>query len=484
MNIEMRSLDIPLSSLIATVLPDGFGGGGRNPGDERIRALCADSREVRPGDWFICLHGEKHDAHQYISQVIGSGAAGIIYEKERLPEPLPPNTPALEVKDTNLFLGEMAKVWRTLVAPRVIAITGSNGKTSTKEILSFLLRSLEGEESVHATSGNLNNHFGVPFTLLGLNPSHRYAVIEMGTNHPGEIALLSRWAQPDFAAITSISPGHIGNFGDLKAIALEKSEIVAGMKPDGVLVMGEGVEPLLGAVFEKKTKELGVEPCAVPGDLEILELGEEYSELRYRADSNGPPKPFRFGLPGKAQVHNLELSLLLLRKMGFPPARIEKALEELSQLTPGSGRLRPVRHPEYRLWDDSYNANPDSFLKAMEFLSQRAAGPEKTSYFGAFGTMAELGGYAEEAHRNLGAQAAGLGFSGLAFFSDDERMRKAFQEGWLQEGGKKSALMLFGLSDDAVKEGAGFLKQQMRPNDALLVKGSRSARMERILALF
>jgi len=456
------NLHIPLSDLLdEKIILRGV------PENTVIQSISTDSRNIKRGDWFICLKGEKFDGHEFIDTVIQAGAAGIIYDRDNL------TCPGIKVPDTTEFLGKMASRWRDIVNPLVIAVTGTNGKTSVKELTAFLLGVCEPGKVCYS-SGNLNNQFGVPYTLLSLKSGDKYLVVEIGTNHPGEISPLSRIARPDYSVITSVSLGHAGNFNGIEGISFEKSEIVSGMKPGGILVLNPDL--LENRVITSNAENHKIK-IITPGKDIILKEADDTGIHFYYSETL-----YHFPVCGNHQFQNLRLAVAVLREVVADARLIGEALSQLINFKPVKGRLQNLHHKIYNLWDDSYNANPASCLEAINFLMKLSRNSVHKN-FAAFGMMAELGVYAEAAHENLGRQASSAGFEAVFFSSAEENNRQAFIRGWKSDQPEDN-LLVAGNSDQDMYEGYKFLSEKMGPGDHLLVKGSRSTKMERILNHF
>lgn len=444
--------------------------------EEIIRSLCVDSRKLKKNDWFICIKGETHDGHQFIRQALEDGAAGIIYSEipANVAESLPQDFRGIKVADTTDFLGKLGAYWRQAVNPFVIAVTGSNGKTSVKELLAFLLENCH-EGNVRKSSGNFNNQFGVPYTLLSLQANDRFLIVEMGTNHPGEIAALSKLAKPDVAVITSVSPGHIGHFGSLDAIIEEKSDIITGLKTGGTLFLQADLSQ--NPVIQNKAKQYGISIKTPQDDLTLKSTGENGSEFLYR------DKTLTFSLCGLHQFQNLNLAYTTVKNTVNKPEKTSRALQNIGAFLAVKGRLAKKEIQGYFIWDDSYNANPDSFDQAVSFFKQTILKNGPSKIFGAFGMMGELGDFSENAHENLGQSAAQAGFSLVFFSSPEENIRRAFLRGW-QTAAAPEQVYLAANSDNEIEKGRQFLLSQMKKGDHLLIKGSRSTKMERLIPLF
>ncbi|MDH5719700.1 MAG: UDP-N-acetylmuramoyl-tripeptide--D-alanyl-D-alanine ligase [Spirochaetia bacterium] len=431
-----------------------------------------DSREIQKGDWFICLKGESADGHKYIEQALKKGADGIIYEKTSVVE----KYDGLAVKDCNSFLGEMAKLKREKINPFVFAVTGSNGKSSTKEIAAFFLSQMFSKEKVHKTSGNFNNQFGLPFTLLELEEKHEFAVIEMGTNHPGEIKQLSLWAKPDAAVITSIAAGHISFFQSTENIAEEKSDIICGMPAEGVLFVPEEI-----AHFDKineKCKPDNIELKSVPElpqGLNNVRITSEGTRFSYNNHE------YVYPAVGRRQFRNFTFIWQIFENLAQTKEVLKEKLPEilnhLHELKQMPGRLQLFENKKYHIWDDTYNANEASYKAAFEFIHDVKG---NASAFGAFGSMAELGDKSLQAHKNLGKAAFQFGFTSVFFSSKDEKEIEAFTAGWKDAGGLSDDLFAAFNESSDIKAGVEFLAKKMRKDDHLLVKGSRSLIMERV----
>ncbi|MDH5718420.1 MAG: UDP-N-acetylmuramoyl-tripeptide--D-alanyl-D-alanine ligase [Spirochaetia bacterium] len=444
--------------------------------NEKIKTLQTDSREVKKGDWFICLRGENTDGHKYISQALKNGASGIIYEKT----PSNINPEGLVVNNCNLFLGEMARIKRDQINPFVLAITGSAGKSSTKEIAAFFLEHIFSKREVLKTSGNYNNQFGVPYTLLSLKPSHKFAIIEMGTNHPGEIKQLSLWAKPDISIITSISEGHIEFFNSVEDIADEKSDIICGMKKNGFLAVPNKINCL--KIIEKKmlTKKIKIKKInKLSDEVKLIEISSLGTKFSYKNNE------FLFPIAGEFQFYNFLLIWRVL-KICFNNndkfnQGLKKVLDNLSGLKIMQGRLQIVKHKKYNIWDDTYNANEASYEAAFQFISNIK---KNNNSAGAFGSMAELGKKSEKAHEKLGKMAFKYGFSKVFFSYKIKKEGNAFYRGWISSGGKKSDICILSNNDLDIKSGVSFVKEGLKKEDHFLVKGSRSLKMERVFNYF
>jgi UDP-N-acetylmuramoyl-tripeptide--D-alanyl-D-alanine ligase len=433
--------------------------------DEVIDSICTDSRKIKPGDWFICLKGESLDGHDFIDKAIADGAAGIIYEGAR-------NVKGIQVADTTIFLGKLSALHLKQINPFVIAITGSNGKTSVKEMLTCLLAEISKNE-VCSSSGNFNNQFGVPYTLLGLKPHHKYLVVELGTNHPGEIKYLSEITNADISIITSVSMGHAGNFGSAEKIIEEKSDILCGMKPGGKLFLPSKL--YADKIINEKALKYQVEVKTPDDTCQAVELLENGTSFTYRH------KNLFLSAAGRHQFENCRLVLSVMEEITKNNDKVKVVAEKLSEYKPVKGRLQKIPHKKFNLWDDSYNANPASFAEAVGFIASIHG---KASFFGAFGMMGELGVFSEEEHRKLGELAAKSGMSGVFFSSSDETIRTAFKEGWVSVKSTSESILTGDDTYNAISEGYKFLVNQMKEDDHLLVKGSRSTRMERMLVFF
>jgi UDP-N-acetylmuramoyl-tripeptide--D-alanyl-D-alanine ligase len=452
------------------------------PLESIINSLCIDSRKLQKEDWFICLKGEHFDGHDFIGPAIASGATGIIYDHEDV------HVPGLKVTNTTIFLGKLAAHWRTTINPTVIAITGTNGKTSVKELISFLLEQCAPGQ-VCQSAGNFNNQFGVPYTLLSLKTGHKFLVVEMGTNHPGEIAPLSLLARPDYAVITSISPGHIGNFGSLESIVDEKSDIVNGMKPSGIFILNSELSK--NPLIQNKSAQRGLSVKTADDSITLLRNSENGIDFLFDGET------FHYPVCGLHQFQNLLLAYALLREVINDNSLLKNALLELKNFRPVKGRLQKITNETYNVWDDTYNANPASYKEAIHFISQISKGVSKDALsepqtFGAFGMMGELGDFAEKAHEELGRLTVEYGFSSVFFSADDEKIRNAFLRGRrettqtlsVSAKNRKPETLVAANTDQDILYGYKYLLAKMKKGDHLLAKGSRSTRMERILKLF
>ena len=451
----MESMGMMLLSKVAQVL------GGELVGqDVEFDAVSTDSRAISAGDLFIALHGEKFDGSQYVSLAAEKGAVAALvnaesYHGEAMPCPL------VLVKDTRLALGKLAGYWRDQFAIPLVAITGSNGKTTVKEMLTAILREAAGsEDAVLATQGNFNNDIGMPLTLLRLRKQHRYAVIEMGMNHSGEIDYLTRLASPDVAIINNAGSAHIANLGSLEAIAQAKGEIFAGLAKQGTAVISadEKFAPMWRVLAgSHQMIEFALEAAApVSANVQVL----DYIQL---IEVTTPLGHFaaKLQVPGLHNVRNALAATAAAVALKISPAVIAAGLEKFSGV---AGRLqrRPALHGAVVI-DDSYNANPMSLLAAIEVLTQA-----KGQKILVLGDMGELGIEASKMHAEMGAAARKLGVTQL--YALGELSSYAVKE--FGAGARHFQ------SDEALLEA---LKKELAADCTVLVKGSRFMKMERVV---
>ncbi len=426
--------------------------------DAEFSRVTTDSRQIQAGDLFIALRGDKFDGHDYVTQALEQGAAAVVVDEQAGLDV----APALVVNDTRLALGQLASVWRQRMPARVLAITGSSGKTSVKEMLAIILRTAVGEEAVLATQGNLNNDIGMPLTLLRLRLAHQYAVVEMGMNHAGEIAYLTELAHPDVAAIINAGTAHIGMLGSQAAIAATKGEILAGLASTGIAVIN--ADDAYAAMWGK-----------LAGKHSVIDFGLVNAHdvsATYRAELSGSEITLQIGkasavvhLPvaGEHNVMNALAAAAIAHAVDIDMAAIKAGIESYQGV---KGRLQ---HKAAKLGgiviDDSYNANPDSTLAAIAVL----AGMSGRKIL-VLGDMGELGADAAAMHARVGAAAKVAGIDALYALGD------------------LSAHAVSGFGAGAqhfndMAELAGVVTAQMSAGVTVLVKGSRFMQMERVVKI-
>jgi UDP-N-acetylmuramoyl-tripeptide--D-alanyl-D-alanine ligase len=441
-------------------------------GDITVSGVSSDSRKIARGDLFIALRGEHFDGYAFVGTAAQAGAAAAMVNADSYQgtrgkeqeESLAQGIPLLLVDDTRIALGRLAGWWRSRFSIPVVAITGSNGKTTVKEMLASILREAAGSaDAVLATRGNLNNDIGMPLTLLRMKESHRYAVIEMGMNHPGEIDYLTRIAVPDVALINNASGAHLEGLGTVEAVALAKGEIFAGLRHHGTAVINSddshapiwrtlaGAHPLL---------EFGLNANAdVSGTWHPLGDG-------LRLDVTAPQGMFAADLkvPGVHNALNALAATAAATVLNIPLETIAAGLEKFSGV---AGRLqrKPALHGA-SLIDDTYNANPSSIRAAISVLAQV---PGKRILV--LGDMGELGGEAEALHAEIGAEARRAGIERL--YALGELSVITVRE--FGSGARHFAQI------EALQDA---LENELDANTTVLVKGSRFMKMERVVEHF
>ncbi len=426
--------------------------------DSAFDCVGTDSRAVRPGQLFIALKGEHFDGHDYAKQALEQGAAAVVLEKNTANL-----SPAIVVEDSYLALGQLAAHWRAKFAIPVVAITGSNGKTTVKEMLSAILAvKAGGMASIHATVGNLNNHIGLPLTMLKLRNSHQYAVLEMGMNHLGEIAYLSDLAKPTLALINNAGTAHLGELGSRDKIAQAKGEVFAGLAANGVALINADDD--YAAYWRalnagKKMVSFGLDQAA------DVQASYQEKDGGYAVRLSTPAGEVVFALPvmGVHNVRNALAASAAAYALGVSNADIATGLAGFSAV---KGRLQnKMAIHGARLIDDTYNANPDSMKAAIDVLANQTG--EKILVLG---DMGELGADAARLHREVGEYAKAKGLKQLYCL------------------GELSLEMVHGFAvgarhfDDAALL-AEAIKPQLSAQVTVLVKGSRFMKMERVVDL-
>lgn len=424
--------------------------------DVAFTSVGTDSRNVTKGQLFVALKGDNFDGHSFAAQAIAQGAAAVLISDKALNV-----QPAILVDDTCESLGELAAYWRSKFDIPLAAVTGSNGKTTVKEMLASILRAACGQsDEVLATVGNLNNHIGLPLTLLKLNAQHRYAVAEMGMNHTGEISYLSRIGKPTVALINNAGNAHIGELGSFEAIARAKGEIFEGLAADGTAVINadDVFAPLwLGLAGQRKIMTFGLKNKA--DVMAQYQLHASASDIEITT----PQGALKVSLPtpGLHNVMNALAATSAALAMGASLQAITVGLENYAGV---KGRLQQKSGLNGALViDDTYNANPMSMKVAIDVLM--AMPGERVLVLG---DMGELGDNAAEMHAEIGRYAKTSGLKSLFVLGDmSAETAKAFGAGAKHFATPKA------LAEDLVT--------QMRQNTNVLVKGSRFMAMERVV---
>jgi UDP-N-acetylmuramoyl-tripeptide--D-alanyl-D-alanine ligase len=434
--------------------------GARAVGDADFDSVSTDSRNAGAGTLFVALRGERFDAHDFLPQVAASGAAAVV--AEQLPQGW--TLPALVVPDTLVALGRIANSWRAQFAIPVIGVTGSNGKTTVKEMIASILAAAFGEEARLATRGNLNNEIGVPLTLMRLEASHQAAVIELGMNHPGEIARLAAIAAPGIAMVNNAQREHQEFMHTVEAVALENGAVLSALPADGVAVFpGDDVytplwQDLAGA---RRSITFGLdEGCAVSCTHQASAFGSELLVVVRLAGEEPRQFPVRLAAAGLHNVRNALAAIACCVAAGIADEAIERGLESFA---PVSGRLqRKSAMCGAVVIDDSYNANPDSVRAAIDVLAQ-AVEPRIL----VLGDMGEVGTQGQQFHEEIAAYAVARGIGDVLVTGELARhMQGAGVQHFEQIDELLAALdARLGSKSDAT----------------VLVKGSRFMKMERVV---
>ena len=423
--------------------------------DVEFCCVGTDSRAIKKGQLFVALKGENFDGHEYAAQSLEQGASAVLVSKASNV------SPAVVVEDTRLALGDLASHWRAKFDMPVVAITGSNGKTTVKEMLAAILKVATADDaSVLATQGNLNNDIGLPMTMLNLGKQHRYAVLEMGMNHTGELSYLSNLAKPNVALVNNAGTAHIGELGSLEAIANAKGEIFEGLADGGTAIINaDDVFANLWKNLASKHQQATFGLKAKADVTAKYELHAASSDLELIA----PNGTVKFTLPAPG-LHNVSNALAAASAALALNVLLENIATGLSNFAGVKGRLQTKQgFAGAKVIDDTYNANPMSMKAAIDVLKASAG-----QRIFVMGDMAELGADAASMHSEIGAYAKTAG------------IEKFYALGELT----KNAVTAFGANAmhfETIEALAESLKNMMNAETTVLVKGSRSMRMERVV---
>ncbi len=433
-----------------------------------IGSLSIDTRTLKPGDLFVAFRGDHSDGHAFLAQAFDKGASGALIETHQKDSVIARLRGAqasvrnlMAVANPQEAMTALAAAYRKTLSVKVIGITGSVGKTTTKELLAYLLRR---KFSVLATAGNLNNHLGVPIMLSRLESSHQYAVMEMGASAPGEIGYLADLAAPSGGILTPIGAAHLAGFGTVDNVYRTKLELADYLQPGDPLVVPGGDAVLLEKIRQKGRKAIPV-GYSEKDEYRISEVRVSAGEVSFRLNGRGP-----FSFPGQASflALNAGLAVAMARSLGIAWEDIQEKWEDVGF---ASGRFREtILSCGVRVVDDSYNANPVSFANALDAFQSLSVSGKKILVFA---DMLELGSEEERFHRELGQK---IFVSGVDVALAYGKCARASIETVMRSGSRCVAKHFEG-SDETL----GALKDLLRPGDAVLFKGSRSMHVEKVL---
>ena len=431
-------------------------GAAGSPPPGSASGWSVDTRTQNPGDVYFALRGPNHDGHDYVAAALAKGAVAAVVEQSQ------GGAAELVVPDSELALQTLGAWAREQWGGTVIGVTGSAGKTTTKDAIAHLLSAGLGAERVGKTIGNFNNHVGVPLSLLRLPDGCTTAVIEMGMNHGGELRRLTEIAKPQFGVVTNVGYAHVEFFEGIEGIALAKRELIGGLTPDGVAILNADDSRVaeFREVHAGRTVTFGLgETADVRG--EDVEFGAEFT--RFRALGVG----FETTLTGRHSVMNLLAAIAVAREFGVAPERMVEAVRSFAV---GKMRGERIDHNGIVIWNDCYNSNPEAAQSMLDVLRATSA----SRHVAVLGEMLELGHAADELHRQVGRYAAAAGVDLLIGIRG---AASAMVEAASRQG---TPAQFFENPADAGE----FARNLAQPGDAFLFKGSRGVHVEQALERF
>ncbi|HEX5394240.1 MAG TPA: UDP-N-acetylmuramoyl-tripeptide--D-alanyl-D-alanine ligase [Rhodocyclaceae bacterium] len=449
MNLSLNEAALAVAGKLSDLATDGT---------LEIRGVTTDSRKVEPGQLFVALRGEHFDGHAFVDEVLQRGAIAALVDNKWAE--FHGGRPLIAVDDTRIALGRLAAHWRRCFDIPLLGITGSNGKTTVKEMCAAILRTHLGDDAVLATAGNFNNDIGLPLTLLGLAEQHRAAVIEMGMNHPGEIAYLTRIAAPTVALVNNAQRAHLAGLGSVRDVAAAKGEIFQGLAEDGIAVLN--ADDPNADLWRSLARDHAILSYGLGGNADVAGEAElHHFSSRLKVSTPMGKVEFELNVPGLHNARNALGAMAACLAARVPLETIVRGLENYSGV---KGRLqRKTGHRGAHVIDDTYNANPDSMRAAIDVL---AALPGKRVFV--MGDMGEIGDAAGQFHDELGGYAKSMGIDRLYCLGEHcVAATHNFGEGGLH----------FEKLEPLVKT----LDKDLDGETTVLVKGSRFMRMERVV---
>ena len=431
-------------------------------GNVAFLGVSTDSRSVAAGELFVALRGERFDGHEFVAAAYERGAAAVVVDAagaEAL-RSVAADLPRIVVADTRIALGELAAAWRARFSLPVIGVTGSNGKTTNKEMITSILKAAFGADAVLATQGNLNNDIGLPLTLLGLGAGHKAAVIELGMNHPGEIAYLARIGRPTVALVTNAQRAHLEGMGTLDTIAAEKGSIFSGLDQDGVAVFN--ADDPWADLWRAQSAHCRRRCFSLGGRADVSGQCRTHGlENHIAITADGERIEVDLALPGVHNARNALGATAAALAAGVPLAAVRQGLADFRGI---KGRLqrRAGVHGALVL-DDTYNANPDSVRAGIDVLAATVG--RKILVLGDMGEIGEMTG---QFHDEIGGYAKSQGVDRLLAFGDSSAL----------------AARNFGTGGEhfrKLEDLVAALLAELTPEAIVLVKGSRFMRMERVI---
>lgn len=464
--------ELTLEELVSAV-----GGKVRSRFEERFHGIGTDTRVNLKSRVFFALKGDTHDAHDYLEKAVASGAGVLIVHRDVEPSILSRVT-VVEVADTLTALQGLGRYWRRKMKAQILGLTGTNGKTTTKEFAAALIGSVR---DVHYSKGSFNNHWGVPISLLGIDTAHEVALIEMGMNHPGELTTLAKIAEPDVVVVTMVGRGHLEGLGSIEGVAAAKQELYDSSPAAAIRVfnlenpytrkMAERYRDKLSSgkflAFAGVSSVHGADWPELNVSLEVVEMS--LADMRIRGQIQGVRGETVVPVFGTQNITNLMAAACLAIAAGLTPSEIWTAFPLCKTVW---GRNQWVHLPGgARVLFDGYNANPESMRAALENFSRLRVNGRK---YAILGEMREMGESAPVVHREIGEIAARAGFAGICFFGPSG---SDFEAG-LKSAGFSNSLYI---SNGYEQTLAGGLPPVLDGNDIVLIKGSRGMRLENAL---
>lgn len=420
--------------------------------------VSTDTRTLRPGQAFVALKGPNHDGHDHVARAFELGAPAAVVERE-----IPGAGPQLITPAPLDWLQQTAALMRSRFRGEVVAITGSAGKTTTKDAIAAVLAT---RLRTGKTSGNFNNHIGVPLSVLNLADDAEAAVLEIGMNHAGEIRQLAAIARPHIAVVTNVGTAHIENFDSIEGVAAAKRELVEALEPAGIAVLNADDERVRGfaAWHSGRCLLYGTDPGA---EVRAVDISYEAAGVRFAVSGHGE---FACPLPARGGLMAALAALAAARLFEIPD---DDARRALATLAPPKMRCERIEHAGMVIWNDCYNSNPEAAIMMLDLL---AATPAERR-IAVLGEMLELGQWSGSLHRGVGVHAARCGLSVLVGIRGAARHLVDAARGAGLEAGAANFF-------EDPREAGQWLRQVARPGDALLFKGSRGVRVEQALEAF